>query len=265
MKIISIATMKGGAGKTSFTFNMSGMLAADKKVLLVDADPQANLTDATGVDITNIETPSIKNIFDGVSIEPQDLVIKEPIESIPNLDIIPSSIFLYDSQDKLYMQPNRERFFFNYICDYIDYFSQYDYIICDTNPSMDLINQNIFFATDNIVLIADCSYHSYLGLQLFQYMWSQKRTVMRKEDNISAVVINMYDKRAQVSKDMYDYIGDPEGPFSGYRLNTYLPTDTKIKASVMYHQPINKLMGESNKSSKAIRSIISELQQRGVL
>ena len=87
MKIITVATLKGGVGKSNFAFNISGLLSENKKVLLIDIDPQSNLTLNVGIDITQ-QNFTIKDIFEN-NINLENVIIKSPIKELPNLDLIP--------------------------------------------------------------------------------------------------------------------------------------------------------------------------------
>ena len=96
MKSIAFGTLKGGTGKTTTCFNLAGGLALNpkNKILLVDGDPQCNLTNDIGIDCSDMERNNIRTIFENKKITPQELIIKNAIEELPNIDIIPSNILL---------------------------------------------------------------------------------------------------------------------------------------------------------------------------
>lgn len=205
MKIIAVGTLKGGTGKTTVTFNLAGILALEKKVLLIDVDPQCNLSNNIGVDITDQGIWTVKDIFEGYKSDPANLIIKQPIERLPNLDVIASSIGLVATELKIGGRTARERILSNYIDDNRSFFEQYDYILIDTNPSMGMINQNAFLAADSIILVTDADDNSRLGLELFMSLWDAIRTDLRKEDNIKAVIINNVDVRNNMTGEMFAY------------------------------------------------------------
>lgn len=101
MKIVTMATLKGGSGKTMNTFNISGILAEDKKVLLIDVDPQCNLSSDVGIDVSDPDVNTVRDIFGNLPESqpaPEQIIFKSPIKGLPNLDIIPSSIMLFQTE-----------------------------------------------------------------------------------------------------------------------------------------------------------------------
>ena len=111
MKIITFATLKGGSGKTMNTFNISGILAEKNRVLLIDVDPQCNLTNNCGIDTSDASFKTIRDIFDNLpknQPEPDEVIIKAPIPELPNLDLIPSSILLFKTERAMSAKNNRE-------------------------------------------------------------------------------------------------------------------------------------------------------------
>ena len=93
-KIITVATMKGGAGKTTVCFNMAGILAEKYKVLAVDLDQQCNLSANCGFDIFDKDAASVADLFDDSNVDPQSIVMLNPIPELQNLDVIPSTMYL---------------------------------------------------------------------------------------------------------------------------------------------------------------------------
>ena len=111
MKIITMATLKGGSGKTMNTFNLAGILAETKRVLLIDVDPQCNLTSNCGINSADLNMATVKDIFDNLpKNQPtaEEVIIKTPIKELPNLDLIPSSILLFKTEKAMYTKANRE-------------------------------------------------------------------------------------------------------------------------------------------------------------
>ncbi len=208
MKVIAAGTLKGGTGKSMTVFQLCGLLAKTKKVLAIDADPQCNLTTNCGVDNTDLERPSIKTIFEDKTIKPQDVIMNSPIESLPNLHLIPSNIRLTETELNLAARSNREGLLRNWIQDNLDNLLEYDYIFCDTNPSMGLVNQNVFCCADSILLVTDVDFNSIQGAQMFTYLWEKRRDDLRIDDNVRALIVNNYDARINLSADLISYIED---------------------------------------------------------
>ena len=266
MKIITMATLKGGAGKTMNAFNIAGIVAEKKKVLLIDVDPQCNLSSNCGVDISERESYSIKDVFENPSSkqpEPQDIIIKSPIAELPKLDIIPSSIYLFKTEKNLYTKGDKERILQKYITKYEEYFSEYDYIIIDTNPSMSVTNINALLIADEIILSCDVSANSLMGAELFCELWDEEREDLEKEDNISAMLISNYDSRSNLAKDLSEYT--QQTAFSkDIVLKQTISTTVKLKETEASHLPIN-ILYPKQKACKQYREVVKELKKREVL
>ena len=263
LKIISLGTLKGGTGKSMMSFNIAGALAEDYKVLLLDVDPQCNLSNNVGINIAQQDIYTIKDIFDNPNVNPNTLVVKCPIPQLPNLDIIPGHIQLTATELLLSSKPARERILEYYIEDNREFFSSYDYIIIDTNPSMGLINQNAFCASDSIILVSDIDDNSRIGLELFIYLWDEVRKALRKEDNVKALLINKLDIRTSLSSDMIEYIsGDSD--LSKLMLSQPVRARVAFPKAAMERLPVTKYKG-AEQSSEEIKLVIKELFERGIL
>lgn len=265
MKIITMATLKGGAGKTMNAFNIAGILAEDSKVLLVDIDPQCNLSSNCGIDISNRETYSIRDVFENSASNqpaPDLITIKHPIEELDNLDIMPSSIYLFRTEKNLYAKGDRERILQKYMNKYNDFFSSYNYIVMDTNPSMSFTNTNAFLVADEIILSCDVSSNSITGAELFCELWDETREELGKEDNIAAMIITNYDGRSNLAKDLAEYTQDTA--FSkDIVLKTTISTTVKLKETEAIHKPINILNPKHN-ACVQYKNLVNELKEREV-
>ena len=119
-KIITFATLKGGAGKTINLFNLAGVIAGrGRNVLLIDVDPQCNLSANCGIDVADMGFITTKDIFAKYQASEQpkakDIIIKHPIERLPTLDIIPSSILLFDVEESITVLEGKTRILKNFI------------------------------------------------------------------------------------------------------------------------------------------------------
>lgn len=266
MKIITMATLKGGAGKTMNAFNIAGMLALDSKVLLIDVDPQCNLSSNCGIDISNRDTYSIRDVFDAKPSDqpdPEQIIVKAPIEELQNLDIIPSSIYLFKTEKALYTKGDRERILEKYVNKNREAFEQYDYIIIDTNPSMSFTNTNAFVIADEIILSCDVSANSITGAELFCELWDETRDELGKEDNISAMIISNFDGRSNLAKELSRYT--QATAFSkDIVIDTYISTTVKLKETEVYHKPI-VILDPKHKACEQYREVVEELKRREVL
>ena len=262
MKVITIGTLKGGTGKTSTLFNLAGLLAEECRVLLIDVDPQTNLSLNCGIDITVGGLKTSKDIFDsGAAAE--GLIFKSPVKELPNIDIIPSSIWLTATELQIVSQAGRENILRNFILDNKAALDAYDYVLMDTNPSMGVINQNAFLAADSIVLVSDISLNGIQGAELFITLWGNVRKQLRKDDNIKALVLNNFDKRIKLSSELMEYCKGNEG-IKGIVLDTVIYSSVQVKNTELEHKPVNVIY-KNSAIHAAYKGIIDELYERGIL
>ena len=261
MKIITIGTLKGGTGKTSTLFNLAGLLAEEHRVLLIDCDPQTNLSLNCGVDITVKNIKTVKNIFDDNAIA-KAVIFKNPVRELPNIDIIPSSIRLTETELQISARAGRENILKNFLLDNQSVLSEYAYIMIDTNPSMGIVNQNAFLVADSIILISDVSLNGIQGAELFIELWENSRKYLRKENNIKALILNNFDKRIKLSGELVDYCRDNEG-VKDLILDTIIPASVQVKNTEIEHRTINCLHNNSP-IHNAYKNVLCKLQERGI-
>lgn len=264
MKIIAFGTLKGGTGKTTVAFNIGGILAEKHKVLFLDVDPQSNLSDNVGVDTTDQDGLTVRDVFhDPMKTTAEDVITKTPIESLPNLDIIASHIRLTATELQLVATAGRERILQKWIERNRSTLEQYDYILIDTNPSMGIVNQNAFMAADKIVLVSDVSKKAIQGAQLFSYLWGEVCENMDVEDKTSALILNNCDRRINLTKYITEYYKDDED-FGKLVLDTMIFSKAEIKNTETAYLPIN-LTAPKSVSCKTFREVVKELKEREVL
>lgn len=264
MKVIAFGTLKGGTGKTTVAFNIGGILAEQYKVLFIDVDPQSNLSDNVGVDTTDQDGWTVRDVFQNpMKTKPADVITKAPMWQLGNLDIIASHIRLTATELQLVATAGRERILQKWIERNRKDLEQYDYIIIDTNPSMGIVNQNAFMAADKIILVSDVSKKAIHGTYLFKYLWREVCANMDVEDNTSALIINNCDRRMNLTQHIKDYYQDTED-FGKILVNTMIPSRVDIKNTETNYLPIN-LTAPNSDACEVFYSVISELKERGVL
>lgn len=268
-KIITFGTLKGGVGKTMLCFNIGGILAQlGRHVLVVDADLQGNLTNNMGIDRTVPDLGTTYDIYnlDEKQPEPEEIVFPQPIAQLPTLDMIAGSIFLHKAELKIASVAGREQILKNYFTDNEAFFSQYDYILIDTNPSMSIVNQNAFFASDAIVLVSDVSMNAIEGAQLFIALWEDARSRLRVSDNIKGFVINDFDARNKLSADFIEFLNtsDETSDVRSIMLNTIIPRNIRITESELAALPIS-IYDVKSKGCDAIATLVDEMLEKGIL
>lgn len=273
-KIITFATLKGGAGKTMNLFNLAGVIAGrGRNVLLIDVDPQCNLSANCGIDVADMGFITTKDIFAKYQASEQpkakDIIIKHPIERLPTLDIIPSSILLFDVEESITVLEGKTRILKNFISRNKADLQKYDYIFIDTNPSMSVFNISAFYAADAIIICTDVSSNSISGAELFCGLWDAKReqinetAEVRKEDNIEALLIGNYSKRSNLSKELLEYVHTAD--FSkDIVLDTIIPATVQLKDTEVSHAPIN-ILHKGDKAHRAYEDLTDELVRKEVL
>ena len=273
-KVITFATLKGGAGKTMNLFNLAGIVAArGKKVLLIDVDPQCNLSANCGIDVADMRFTTVKDIFAKYRASEQpkakDVIIEHPIPKLDNLDIIPSSILLFNVEEDITILEGRTKILKSFVSRNQKFLAKYDYIFVDTNPSMSVFNINAFFLADAIVICTDVSSNSISGAELFCGLWDAKReqinetSEIRKEDNIEALLIGNYSARSNLSRELLDYVHTAD--FSkDIVLDTIIPATVQLKDTEVSHKPIN-LLHKGDKAHQAYENLADELTRKGIL
>lgn len=256
MKIITVGARKGGVGKTTFTYLEATYLVQklNKRVLLIDGDPQASLSDCFfDIDQDNL----LGELFNG------NKNINEIIKntSIKNLDIITSNILLDDFNQLLVSKPAREKILFNNLKYHYKYLQEnYDYILIDTNPSLSLINQNLMAIANDIVIISDRSKFSLKGIITLGNAWKSICEALEIPFNMNTIILNKIGDKA-TSRDFVEIVNNS---FSEQVLKTYIKEYAIIEKSVISKKTVLDLK-RLEKLGNPIQKINDELIIRGVI
>ncbi len=226
-KIIAIANQKGGVGKTTTAINLSASLAAlEQKVLVVDADPQANTTSGLGLNPREVKNSVYECMVDGVSA-------KESIQKtdINYLDVLPSHIDLVGAEVEMVDLENREKKMKQALKSIK---SDYDFIIIDCSPSLGLITVNSLTAADSVIIPVQCEYFALEGLgKLLQTIKIiQKR--LNKNLEIEGILLTMYDVRLRLSNQVVEEVTTH---FKQMVFNTLIPRNIKLSESPSFGLP----------------------------
>lgn len=191
-KIIAIANQKGGVGKTTTTVNLAAALGVlEQKVLLVDADPQANATSGLGIEVEQVEFGTYQVLEHAVSARE---AIKQT--SSPNVDIIPAHIDLVAIEIELVDRDRREYMLKEALKEIKD---DYDYIVIDCAPSLGLITVNALTTADSVIIPIQCEYYALEGLGKLLNTIKSIQKIHNPDLDIEGLLLTMYDSRLRLS------------------------------------------------------------------
>ena len=250
-KVIAVANQKGGVGKTTTTINLASCIAIlEKRVLIVDADPQANSSSGTGVDAEQSHLSLYECMIN--DLDPHEAIVET---DTPNLFLLPSNIDLVGADIELVNMPNRERVL-KHVIDQVK--TEYDFIFIDCLPSLGLLTINALTAADSVIIPVQCELFALEGLKKIKNTIELVKGALNPDLQIEGVLLSMYDKRLRLSTMVIQNI----------RENIHLPVfetiihrNSKISEAPLVKKPV-VLYDANSKGSHNFLNLADEFMRK---
>jgi len=238
-KIIAIANQKGGVGKTTTTVNLAASLGVlEKKVLLIDADPQANATSGLGIDVDSIEKGTYQLLEHTMSVEEVTI----PTDS-PNVDLVPAHIDLVAIEIELVDKDNREYMMKEALKNLGD---KYDFVLIDCAPSLGLLTLNALTAADSVMIPIQCEYFALEGLGKLLNTVKSVQKIHNNDLDIEGMLLTMYDSRLRLSNQVVEEV---KKHFADMVFDTIIQRNVRLSEAPSYGESIIKYDASSKGAS----------------
>lgn len=250
-KIIAIANQKGGVGKTTTSINLAASLAHfGKKVLLVDADPQANASSGLGIDVKNMSKTIYECLIDNVAAK--DAILET---SIKKLYVMPSHIDLVGAEIEMLNLENREKVMSNLLAPMKEH---YDFILIDCSPSLGLITVNALTAADSVIIPVQSEYFALEGISKLLNTIKIIKSKLNPTLYIEGFVLTMLDTRLRYANQVANEV---KKHFGNMVFNTVIQRNVRLSEASSYGQPV-LIYDKDSRGAENHLSLAKELIER---
>jgi chromosome partitioning protein len=251
-RVIAIANQKGGVGKTTTAINLGAALAvAERKVLVVDMDPQGNATSGLGIARATIEHSIYESLVDGL---PMERVIQHGIH-FPGMDVAPASQDLVGAEVELVNMPQRELVLRRALADVRN---RYEYVLVDCPPSLGLLTLNTLTAADAVLIPIQCEFYALEGLSQLLNTVRLVQQNLNPSLQIEGVLLTMYDSRLNLSRQVAE---EAKEYFGGSVFRSAIPRNVRLAEAPSFGKPI-LLYDVASQGAQAYLALAREIIDR---
>ena len=251
VRIIAVTNQKGGVGKTTTAINLAACLAeVGKNVLIVDADPQGNSTSGLGLEKNNLEITLYDMVLGEATIE--ETITKTCVE---NLKIIPSNMDLAGAEIELIGKEKREYILKEQLEKIKD---EYDFIVIDCPPSLNLITINALTSADTVLVPIQCEYFALEGLEQLLHTIGLVKQRLNTQLELEGVVFTMFDARTNLSLEVVEEV---KGSLGANVYRTIIPRNVRLGEAPSHGLPIN-MYDSKSKGAESYRLLAEEVIEK---